>query len=110
MPFTNKDGLYVEGLTPIAGGYFMQWGTSSFTNDATDMTIRTNLTHVDFAVAAYNVAAATAQLATDAGFALSITTSVSSGTLTVSRDATSATDATDAAFSYLLIGRKYSTD
>lgn len=102
-------------LIPVAGSndVYMQIGTVSFSNAATDVTVTTHLTHDITAIASYNVAGSTwgAAIATDGSMALSI--SVSSGTATISRPNTSAAAlaiGTDAKVSYMLVGRVFSTD
>ncbi|MBU2685914.1 MAG: hypothetical protein KKF27_21945 [Gammaproteobacteria bacterium] len=103
------------GLQPLPGSVdkYLMFGNTTFANNATDIAIVTQFTHVDCMVASYNVAGSTwgALVATDGSYALS--TSFSSGTLTISRPNTSAAalaHGTDAAVSYFVLGRVYSTD
>lgn len=103
------------GLIPLAGSpdYYMQIGTVSFADNATDVTVTTSLTHDIAAIACYNVAGSTwgANVATDGSLALSI--AVSGGTATISRPNTSAAAlalGTDAKVTYQLVGRIFSTD
>ena len=104
------------GLTPLGGGeqgYYVQVGQSNFNGvytDVTDISIRTSLTHIDFASAqVYD----TQQPATDASSdALFVDAAVSSGAIVVYRSTQAAANygASGMPFRYILIGRVESTD
>jgi len=101
------------GLLPIAGtdNLFIQVGTASFNGiytDTTNMPLRTQLTHIDFASAqVYD----TYSPATDADmteYVLFVDTAVSSGACNVYRSSQGAVDSLP--YKYLLIGRVEATD
>jgi len=103
------------GLIPIAGSVdlYMQTGQSNFNGvytDVTDISIRTQLTDIDFASAqVYD----TQQPATDASHdALFVDVTPSSGAITVYRSTQAAANygASGMPFRYLLIGKVDATD
>lgn len=104
------------GLSPLSGtgDLYLQAGTVSFANNATDVAIRTTLTHITSATATYSIAQSTwgAIAATDGSMSLSIDPTVTSGVAYLSRPNVAGllTAGTDAKVSYMLIGRVYATD
>lgn len=93
------------------GNLYIQVGTSSFSGvytDTTDMPLRTQLTHVDFAAA---VVYDTYSPATDAAmteYVLFVDVAVSSGAVNVYRSSQGAVSGLP--YKYVLIGRVETTD
>ena len=111
QPPDNLTGAY-----PLAGNLYIQAGSSGFTGtltDASDMSIRTNLTAVECAVIScddtYGSATGTEYSAGVNIQNLAIERVVSSGAVTVTRSTTAAA-AGEQKFSYILIGTQDDTN
>jgi hypothetical protein len=93
------------------GNLYIQVGLSSYTGvatDVTDLAIRTQLTHVDYAAATVYDTYSPATDATMTEYVLFVDTAVSSGAVTVYRSSQGAVSGLP--FKYVLIGRVETTD
>lgn len=106
----------VTGAYPLYGNLYIQCGKSGFTGtltDASDMTIRTNLSTIECALCSvddtYGIATATDAHAGVHSQQIAIDRAISSSAFTVLRS-TSAAAAGEQTFSYLVIGTQDTTD
>jgi hypothetical protein len=93
------------------GNLYIQVGTSSFSGiytDTTDMPLRTQLTHVDFAAAVVYDTYSPATDATMTEYILFVDVAVSSGAINVYRSSQGAVSGLP--YKYCLIGRVETTD
>jgi len=106
----------VTGAYPLYGNLYIQCGKTGFTGtltDASDMTIRTNLSTIECAICSvddtYGIATGTDGTAGVHVQNIAIDRSISSGAMTVVRS-TQAAAAGEQTFSYIVIGTQDTTD
>ena len=111
MARVSREGF--PGLIPIGGStnLYLQIGNSAFSGaatDSTDVTIQTQLTHVDFAAAVADDTVSPATDATMTEYGLFVDRVPSSGAVSVNRSSQGAVSGLT--FSYCLIGRVSDTN